>query len=380
MAAEVALDAPALRHGRRERALAQMAAHDLDVLVLGHQANVRYVTGAPQRWTAGTRSFAPNCVLVRATGAVHLLSSSDPGAPDDVPHDHLNEVSWNPTNIIAALAQLDGAFTARRVGTDAMSPLFAQLLPLAFPKAELVDGEPAMRAARSIKTDAEVAALRTAIAVADSALAAAAGALDDGITARALAGVLMEAMTAGGAGTPANQDAVWVTSPEHPWRRAPGDGRIRAGDLVAVSAGVLAGGYVGEVARTFPVGGPTGAKSAALYRRWDALWDRLSRACRPGLPGSALLGAYDDAGEPLPPIPVAHGLGLGFDPPVVSDQLPQTAAAARLEPGMVLAVTGYVFEPGVGAVFAREAVLITEDGHEILTTSPFIGAVKGVHR
>ena len=35
----------ALRTGRRERALAQMEAHDLDILVLGRQANVRYVTG-----------------------------------------------------------------------------------------------------------------------------------------------------------------------------------------------------------------------------------------------------------------------------------------------------------------------------------------------
>ncbi|RAV03396.1 aminopeptidase P family protein, partial [Mycolicibacter senuensis] len=62
---------------------------------------------------------------------------------------------------------------------------------------------------------------------------------------------------------------------------------------------------------------------------------------------------------------------MGFDPPVVSARLPQTAGAERLEPGMVLAVTGYVFEPGVGAVFGREAVLITEDGHKVLTTSPF---------
>ena len=36
-----------------------------------------------------------------------------------------------------------------------------------------------------------------------------------------------------------------------------------------------------------------------------------------------------------------------------------------------LAVTGYVWEQGVGAVFGREAVLITEDGPEVLTSSPF---------
>jgi Xaa-Pro aminopeptidase len=69
-------------------------------------------------------------------------------------------------------------------------------------------------------------------------------------------------------------------------------------------------------------------------------------------------------------MPVAHGLGLGFDPPVVSALLPRTAAEERLDPGMVLAVTGYVWEQGVGAVFARDAVLITSDGPEVLTSSP----------
>jgi hypothetical protein len=38
---------------------------------------------------------------------------------------------------------------------------------------------------------------------------------------------------------------------------------------------------------------------------------------------------------------------------------------------MVLAVTGYVWQEGVGAVFGREAVLITSDGSEVLTASPF---------
>jgi hypothetical protein len=38
---------------------------------------------------------------------------------------------------------------------------------------------------------------------------------------------------------------------------------------------------------------------------------------------------------------------------------------------MVLAVTGYVWEKGVGAVFGREAVLITAEGAEVLTSSPF---------
>ncbi len=372
MATEVLPDERTLRSGRRQRALDQMAAHDLDVLVLGRQANVRYVTGAPQLWVAGTRPFGPTCVVVRETGAVHLLSTWDEGVPDDIPHENLYGISWNPMNTMSALQRIDGAAGARRVGTDALSPVFAQLLPTAFPNAQLVDGELAMRAARRIKTAEEIAALRESIAVAESALSAAVSELRPGVSEQALAGVVLEASAAGGVSTPSNQDVAWVTSRTHPWRRADGDGRIQDGDLVAFSAGVLAGGYVGEVGRTWPAGKkqvPDGA--AALYRRWDSLWGRLIDACRPGAGAADLMTAYPAAGEPDPPMPVARGLGMGFDPPVVSKHLPATAAAERLDPGMVLAVTGYVWQEGVGAVFGREAVLITADGPEVLTVSPF---------
>jgi Xaa-Pro dipeptidase len=368
MGTEVVADGRALRTGRRERALAQMEKHDLDVLVLGRQANVRYVSGTPQLWVAGTRPFAPTCVMVRDTGAIHLLSTWDEGVPDDIPHENLYGISWNPMNTIANLQRIEGASTAKRVGTDALSPGFAQLLPTAFPNAELVDGELAMRAARRIKTAEEVTALREAIRVAEAGLAAAVAELRPGISEKALAGALLEAMAAGGVSTPSTQDAAWVTSREHPWRRASADGLVRDGDLVAFSSGVLDGGYTGEVGRTWPVGDVNG--SADLYRRWDALWDRLYEACRPGAPAIDLLAAYQAAGEELPPMPIARGLGLGFDPPVVSQHLPATAAEERLEPGMVLAVTGYVWQSGVGAVFGREAVLITPDGPEVLTSSP----------
>jgi Xaa-Pro dipeptidase len=369
MATEVLPDDRALRSGRRQRALDQMAARDLDVLVLGRQANVRYVAGAPQLWVAGTRPFGPTCVLVRSTGAVHLLSTWDEGVPDDIPHENLYGISWNPMNTISVLQRIEGAATARRVGTDALSPVFAQLLPTAFPNAELVDGELAMRAARRIKTDEEVAALREAIAVAESSLAAAVSELRPGVSERTLAGVLLEALAAGGVSTPSNQDVAWVTSRDHPWRRATGDGGVQAGDLVAFSAGVLAGGYMGEVGRTWPAGNAT--NTAGLYQRWDRLWDRLIAACQPGAGAGELLSAYQVAGEPAPPMPVARGLGMGFDPPVISQHLPATAAGDRLEPDMVLAVTGYVWESGTGAVFGREAVLITRGGSEVLTSSPF---------
>jgi Xaa-Pro dipeptidase len=346
-----------------------MEAHDLDILVLGRQANVRYVTGAPQLWLAGTRPFGPVCVVVRASGDIYLNTTDDEGVPEEIGHDHLYGLTWNPMTLIDVLKKIDGAETALRVGTDALTPTFAGLLPEAFPKAELVDGELAMRAARRIKTPDEIATMGTAIRIAEGGLAAGIAELQTGLPEQTLAGAVLEAMAAGGVSTPATQDAAWVTSRERPWQRAQANGTVRDGDLVAFAAGALADGYVGEVGRTWPAGTAT-AEVRQLYQRSNLLYDKLIAACRPGAFTRELPAAYDAAGEPIPPMPIAHGLGLGFDPPVVSETLSAAGEDERLEAGMVLAITGYVWNEGVGAVFRRDTVHITAASAEVLTHSP----------
>ncbi len=370
MATEVVPDPLVLRTGRRQRALTQMDEYELDILVLGRQANVRYVTGAPQLWIAGTRPFGPVCVLVRATGDIYLNSTDDEGVPEEIGHDHLYGLAWNPMTLIEVLKNIDSAATARRVGTDAITPTFAALLPEAFPNAELVDGELAMRAARRIKTPDEIAAMASALRVAERGISCALAELRPGLAERTLAGAILEAMAAGGVSTPATQDAAWVTSREHPWRRARAAGEVRSGDLVALAAGALADGYVGEVGRTWPVGDAIDASTRKLFGRSNALHDKLIAACRPGADTRELLDAYEAAGEPIPPLPVAHGLGLGFDPPVVSETLSAAGEHNQLDAGMVLAITGYVWQEGVGAMFRRDTVHITDDGAEVLTNSP----------
>lgn len=368
MATEVLPDPLSLRTGRRERALAQMEAHDLDILVLGRQANIRYVTGAPQLWIAGTRPFGPMCVVVRATGAIYLNSTDDEGVPDEIGRDHLYGLAWNPMTLIEVLKHIDGAATARRVGTDAITPTFAALLPEAFPHAELVDGEPAMRTARRVKTPDEIAAMGPALRVAEKGLAAARAELRPGVSDQTLAGAALEAMAAGGVSTPATQDVAWVTSREHPWQRDRSE--IRPGDLVALAAAALADGYVAEVGRTLQAGDPENGSTRKLFGRSDALFNKMIAACRPGAPATGLLAAYEAAGEPLPPVPVAHGLGLGYDPPVVSQTLAAAGDLDQLEAGTVLAISGHVWQEGIGAVIRRDTVHITDNGAEVLTGDP----------
>ena len=141
------------------------------------------------------------------------------------------------------------------------------------------------------------------------------------------------------------------------------------GDLVAFEAGVVCAGYSGEVGRTCAVG--YGSPDTDLWSKRDQLWDRLITSCRPGAPASALLDAYGDTGTAPPPMPVARGLGRGFDLPLVAHALPRTAADQQLEAGMVFAMTAYVWKEGVGGVYGQEPIVLTETGPELLSSKPF---------
>ena len=267
------------------------------------------------------------------------------------------------------LKNIHGAATARRVGTDALSPTFAQLLPMAFPNAELVDGG-ARAAGRPADQDAdEIArAARRARRRRRRARGGRVAELAPGVTEQALTGVMMEAMAAGGVTTPATQDGAWIT----PRPLVASRSGATAGSPTAIwspsSAGALADGYVGEVGRTWPVGDVPGAD--ALFRRSNELWERLVAACRPGGRPATCSPRTRRPANRCPRCRSRTVSASGFDPPVISPDLPTTCAEERLDPGMVLAVTGYVWEPGVGAVFCRDAVLITDDGAEVLTSSP----------
>jgi len=367
---EVRPDDETLRLARRARVLEEMETEGIDLLVVGREGNARYVSGAPRLWTAGSRAFGPGCVLVRSTGAVHLLNTWDEGVPEEIPHENLYGISFNSANFLAALQRVDGAATARIVATDGLSPSSARLLPKAFPSAELVDGEPMMRRARRVKTPEEVDAIRASVHVAERALGAAVSALAPGVTARQLTGVFMGEMASAGVTTPATQDVAWTASREHRAQRVGRDAPVAPGDLVAFDAGVMLGGYVGELGRTQVVGGDVGPHRA-LFRRCDELWDRLLAACRADAPLSDLLDVYDVAGVPPPPVPVARGLGLGFDLPLATHALPRSAVEQHLEVDMVLALVAYAWEEGAGAVYGQEPVHLTATGPVLLSTVPF---------
>ena len=140
---------------------------------------------------------------------------------------------------------------------------------------------------------------------------------------------------------------------------------------MAFDAGVILDGYVGELGRTRAVGrDATGDQP--LLGPWCELWDRLIERCRVGAPLRDLLDAYEEAGLSPPPMPVARGLGLGFDLPLVDARAPDGCGRGTHRGGrMVFALTALVWKQGRGALYVHEPVYISATGPELLCTTPF---------
>lgn len=364
------VDFARLRADRRQRCLEAMERADLDVLVLGREANARYVSGARRLYVAGTRPFAPGCVLVRATGDVHLMSTWDEGIPGEIDRANLFALTWNPMNFVAALQQAEGVAGARRVGVDAMGPLFAQLLPMAMPSAELVGAEELLRELRMHKLPDEIACIRTAVAVAEAAVLASAEAIRPGVRERELLGAFDRRMTDFGLTAPAVEGTFCVTPKGRAYmpRRLVSDRVIDAAQLVAVDGGVLYAGYEGSVGRTYPSSAAAAPAAADGARRWREVSSRLLEVCRPGKTGADIRAAYAASGEPLPPFPIAVSIGLGHEAPIAGSSLGEDFDRRwELAAGMVLAVTAYA-GGAEGGYLGTETVLITDDGPELLTT------------
>jgi Xaa-Pro aminopeptidase len=205
---------------------------------------------------------------------------------------------------------------------------------------------------------------------------------------------------------------------------APGLRTMHDGDLVLIDAGAEYRGYASDITRTYPVGGRLTAEQEELHSLVRAAEMTAIERCRPGVEwrdvhlaaaqviAEGLVGAGILRGQPdslveagavwlFFPHGVGHLVGLGVrdaggrtaerrdDPP----PFPNLRIDIALEPGMVVTVEpGIYFVPALledperrarhrdhvawervdrmlefGGIRIEDNVLITEDGHEVIT-------------
>ncbi|HEX4820129.1 MAG TPA: M24 family metallopeptidase [Acidimicrobiales bacterium] len=310
---------------RRARALAAMADAGLDALILGREANARYVSGARRLWLANARAFAPGCVLA-ASGDVHLLSTSDDGIPADIALDHLYPITWNPANLMARLARVPALAAARRIGVDSLTPFLEAQLSVTFPNAELHDGQTPMLAARREKLAEETDAIRRACAVARTALDEVLTEMVPGTRERDLLARFEQRMCELGTTTPAFEGTFGHTFPS--------ERVLETGDRVVLDVGVLVDGYEGGLARTI-------------------VWGSVPPTRTPAEEGLAALLSTLRPGSAPADLRDAYSIGLGVEAPIAPDDV--------LTSGMTVSV-----RVEVDGWVRRAIVLVTDDGVEPL--------------
>jgi Xaa-Pro aminopeptidase len=281
---------------RLELCLELMARDDVDALFLGREANARTVSDAARLWLAGTRVFSPGCVVVRTSGAVHVLANTDAVVPDGFPVDRLYGVTWNPEKLLDSLSAIDGIRTARRVAVDGMTPAANALLARAAPDAEVVDAGPIFARMWATPDEAKTLGVARAAETAAAGLAAMAAALAPGTRPEKLRGVAGATFAARGAPTPAFEAvAAPLGAGESTW--LPPRRPFAVGEKVVLRAGVLQDGWEASLARTHVVG-------QADLSPVPAGWDALVAACAPGVQ----VGALRARGATV------WGLGRGIEP------------------------------------------------------------------
>ncbi len=355
-----------LRKDRRDKVFAGLERHGIDALMLGGVGNVRYVSGARQLGRSGVLPFAPVAVAVRQTARVHLLSTWDEGVPPEIGYEDLYRMSWNPANLAADLAKVPGLREARIVGTDGLTPRFKGLISALVTDAELVDAAPVMAAARRIKTPDEVTCLEVASAIAEAGLSAMEEALAPGITERELLGLHDERVASLGAPHPPSESVCFATPSQGrvAFRHLASDRPIGDGELVVLAPGALYAGYESGLARTRVAGRRPSKAAADLASRCARSMDALVAACRPGNTGADLYRVWENEGNRDCPVPLAHGLGLGAEPPLIGLGRGRNAA---LDDGMVLSVQSWMTEEGVGGCLERATVELAGNAASTLT-------------
>jgi Xaa-Pro aminopeptidase len=314
-----------------------MARDDIDVLVLGREANARTVTAVSRLWLAGTRPFSPGCVVVRQSEAVHVLANTDAVVATDFPVERLYGITWNPEKLLVALTAIDGVADARRVAVDGMTPMASGLLARAMPEAEVVDAGPLFAELWSVPDPEKIAGVEHAAEVAGLGLGAMAAMLQPGRTPRDLRGTSAVAFAHEGVTTPAFEAvAAPLGAQSSTW--LPSERSFVDGEQVVLRAGALRDGWEASLARTYLVGSPSAEQPPPTG------WDALVAECAPGTAAGALRARGA----------VVHGVGRGVEP--WPDDL-------VLVPGLMAAI-----ELRGDASLRQDVVRITESDPHVVTT------------
>ena len=353
----------------RSRLTAWLRQEELAGALLSSPFSVDWASGHESAIETGPSPFAggPSLLLVEPGRATLLYPDCE--APDlaALGLDGLAYASYTPAGPLqpgrAYLEKARELLAGKsRLGVE-VATLPAPLLA-AVPGARPIDG--ALQSLRAIKTPAEIASLRAALALCDHAQAVLPALVRPGRTELEIWGDLRAALESR-AGRRLPLLADFVSGPRTGDIGGPPTGRVVApGEWVLADIVPRLGNYWGDICGVIPAGEP-----GPRFRELRAIAsDALDFAISLVQPG-AIAGEIDRqvraflAARGHAPYPhhTGHGIGVAYheEPRIVAGD------STPLRENMVIAFEPGVYFPGEGGVRLEDVVLVTATGCEVLT-------------
>ncbi len=342
-------------------------------------ANLHYFTGLAMHL-----SERPAVVFVPIEGAPAILL---PELEEPAARAHLAESQTLPTETgLFSYTDEEGhelAFhnaaealdlVGKAIGVEYLSMRMLEMrrIQQAAPGCRFIATEPWLPELRMAKDETEIAHMRRAVKIAENAIERllAEDAIRAGRSELDVAADLQIALLREGSQGDAFRPIVVAGPNSASPHSGPSDRALSEGDLVVIDWGAVVEGYRSDITRTFVIG----QAAPEFHRVHDAVLaaNQAGRlAARPGVPAQDVdrhaRRAISAAGYGQFFIHrTGHGLGLEtHEPPYIVE-----GALEILRRGMTFTVEPGVYLPGAGGVRIEDDVLITENGHESLTTLP----------
>lgn len=342
----------------------------LDALVLNPSPSLTYLTGLHfhlmERPVLGFFTAEGNAALVLPELEMQKLAGRDIAAfPYGEP-----PASWNEafSRAVASL-HLDG----KRLGIE---PLHLRILEFRYleaaaPRAVFPDAAEVVAALRICKTEAEIAAMRRAVDIAQNALLATLPRVKIGVSERDIAAELtLQLLRHGSDGdfpfAPIVSGGPNAANPH----ATPSARKLQEGDLLVIDWGARVDGYISDITRTFALGA-LDEESRKIHEIVQQANAAGRAAGKPGLPARVVDEAAREVIEAAGygkffTHRTGHGIGMeAHEPPFMRGDNERI-----LQPGMAYTVEPGIYLPGKNGVRIEDDMILTESGAESLSTLP----------
>lgn len=357
---------------RIEKIIQLMDRAGLDGIALNPGPTLAYLTGLQFHLME-----RPTVLLVTARGDLGLvLPALEAGKLAGLPGEYQAfTYSDDPQTRSKAFQQaadhLD--LSGDELGVEATRMRYLELMYLgdAFPDVGFVDASDCLAELRLVKDSDEIARMRKAAQIAETAIVSTLQSLRAGVTESAMANELIIQLLRAGSdpGLPFSPIVAFGENTANP-HALPSDRPLQPGDLVLFDWGAACGGYLSDITRTFSFG----EVDPEMLRVGEIVLcaNRAGReAVRPGVAAGtvdrAARAVIEDAGYGTAFIHrTGHGLGLeAHEDPYIFDGNERVMTA-----GMTFTVEPGIYLTGQGGVRIEDDVVVTESGVEALTTFP----------